>query len=88
MVEYNEIRDYIFEKYGKRVSNKWIAEIKREQGMLQFYVEGEEYCKTCPKKAEEYIIEAFEYFQILDERPDISRFNEESKNPYITVGDK
>ena len=41
MVEYNEIRDYIFEKYGKRVSNKWIAEIKREQGMLQFYVEGE-----------------------------------------------
>ncbi len=88
MVDYKEIRDYIFDKYGKRVSNKWIAEIKRERGMLQFFVENEEYERTCPKKAEEYIIEAFEFFDILDERPDISKYNEEIKNPYITVGEE
>ena len=46
MVDYKEIRDYIFDKYGKRVSNKWIAEIKRERGMLQFFVENEEYERT------------------------------------------
>lgn len=74
MVSYDEIRGYILEKYGKRVSNKWIAEIKRECGMLQYEVEGEQYIKTCPPLAEKYIMEAFEHFDILSDRNDMSQF--------------
>ena len=87
MVSYDEIRDFIQQKYGKRVSNKWIAEIKRKVGMLQFEVVGgfEEFEQTCPKKAEEYIIEAFKHFEIIDDRNDLSKLNDQFTNPYMVV---
>ena len=85
MVSYDEIRDYIIEKTGKRVSNKWIAEVKRKVGMLQFTTEGEERELTCPAQAEKYIIEAFEHFNIIDDRNDLSKLNDEFNKSYMEV---
>ncbi len=86
MISYDEIRDFIIEKHGKRVSNKWIAEIKRKVGMLQFEVDGyEEFNQTCPGEAERYILEAFEHFDILDDRNDLSKLNDELNNPYTVI---
>ena len=86
MVSYDEIRDYIIQQHGKRVSNKWIAEIKRNVGMLQFTVNmEEENPQSCPKEAEKYIIEAFEHFGILEERNDLSKINDQFTNPYMVV---
>lgn len=77
MTSYDEIRGYVLEKYGLRVSNRWISEVKRECGMLQFFVEGEEDKKTCPDDVEKCIIEAFQYFDILNDRNDMSKYEQD-----------
>ena len=85
MVSYDEIRDYVLEISGKRVSNKWIAEVKRKVGMLQFNIDGEERELTCPQKAEELIIKAFEHFDIINDRNDLSKLNDEFNKSYMEI---
>lgn len=67
---YNNIKQYVFDKYGFKVSNLYIAQIKEKCGIK----ERENYNKSknedskqpmCPKEKEEAIKDAFRYFQMI-----------------------
>lgn len=67
---YNNIKQYVFDKYGFNVSNLYIAQVKEKCGIK----ERENYNKSknedikqpmCPMEKEEAIKEAFRYFQMI-----------------------
>ncbi|MEY8391774.1 23S rRNA (uracil(1939)-C(5))-methyltransferase RlmD [Lachnospiraceae bacterium 45-W7] len=67
---YREIKDYVFDKYGAKVSSLNISQIKRKNGLQV----GESYNKpktsgarvpNCPPEKERYIEEAFFHFQMV-----------------------
>ena len=67
---YQEIKDYIFEKHGVKVSSLYIAQIKEKVGIK----DRENYNKPknadtkqplCPKDKEQFIIEALKYFRMI-----------------------
>ena len=71
---YVEIKKYILDRYGTKVSSLYIAQIKRKYGIDM----GENYNKPddpnkrvpkCPKAKEEMIIEALKHFKMLE--PDV-----------------
>ncbi len=71
---YVELKKYILDRYGAKVSSLYIAQIKRKYGIDM----GENYNKPddpnkrvpkCPKAKEEMIIEALKHFKMLE--PDI-----------------
>ena len=71
---YVELKKYILERYGAKVSSLYIAQIKRKYGIDM----GENYNKPddpnkrvpkCPKAKEEMIIEALKHFKMLE--PDV-----------------
>lgn len=68
---YQEIKDYILEKYETKVSHLYIAQIKRKNGII----ERENYnlaknedtrVPNCPKEKEEMIVEALKYFGMIE----------------------
>lgn len=67
---YQEIQNYVFGKYGAKVSSLYISQIKRKNGVEV----GESYNKAktpearvpnCPVEKEKYIEEALYHFQML-----------------------
>lgn len=67
---YQEIKDYIFEKHGVKVSSLYIARIKEKYGII----ERENYNKTksedarqpqCPMEKEKLIEEALRHFKMI-----------------------
>lgn len=67
---YNNIKQYVFDKYGFKVSNLYIAQVKEKCGIK----ERENYNKPknddakqpiCPIEKEEAIKDAFRYFQMM-----------------------
>ena len=71
---YVELKKYILDRYGAKVSSLYIAQIKRKYGIDM----GENYNKPddpnkrvpkCPKAKEEMIIEALKHFKMLE--PDV-----------------
>ena len=71
---YVELKKYILDRYGTKVSSLYIAQIKRKYGIDM----GENYNKPedpnarvpkCPKAKEEMIIEALKHFKML--KPDV-----------------
>ena len=67
---YNNIKQYVFEKYGFKVSNLYIAQVKEKCGIK----ERENYNKPknvdlnqpiCPVEKEEAIKDAFRHFQMI-----------------------
>lgn len=71
---YVELKQYILDKFGAKVSSLYIAQIKRKYGIDM----GENYNKPddpnkrvpkCPRAKEEMIIEALKHFRMLE--PDV-----------------
>lgn len=67
---YEQIKAYIMEKHGVKVSNLYIAQIKRKCGIKlaeNFNLPKSEDAKqpVCPAEKEEYIIEALKYFKMV-----------------------
>ncbi|WP_064580777.1 23S rRNA (uracil(1939)-C(5))-methyltransferase RlmD [Streptobacillus moniliformis] len=69
-VTYNNIKQYVFDKYGFKVSNLYIAQVKEKYGIKEI----ENYNKPknndskhaiCPIEKEKAIKDAFRYFQII-----------------------
>jgi 23S rRNA (uracil1939-C5)-methyltransferase len=67
---YNEIKEYIYEKYQVKVSSLYISQVKRKLGLHV----GESYNKpkndsahvpTCPEKKEKIIVEALKHFKMI-----------------------
>ena len=67
---YNNIKQYVFDKYGFKVSNLYIAQVKEKCGIK----ERENYNKpknddskkpNCPIEKEEAIKDAFRHFQMI-----------------------
>ena len=67
---YEEIKDYVLEHSGLKVSNLYIAQVKRKCGII----ERENYNKAksedamqpkCPLEKEEAIVEALKVFQMI-----------------------
>ena len=67
---YEEIKEYVLEKFGMKVSHLYIAQVKRKCGII----ERENYNKAkaegvkvpkCPEEKEKAIIDALMYFQMI-----------------------
>jgi len=67
---YSNIKQYVFDKYGFKVSSLYIAQVKEKCGIK----ERENYNKPkngdskqpiCPTEKEEAIKDAFRYFQMI-----------------------
>lgn len=67
---YQQIQNYVLDKYGAKVSSLYISQIKRKNGLEV----GESYNKSktpearvpnCPSEKEKYIEEALYYFQMI-----------------------
>lgn len=67
---YKQIQNYVFEKFGFKVSNLYIAQVKEKYGIK----ERENYNKSknedskqpiCPAEKEEAIKDAFRHFKML-----------------------
>lgn len=67
---YQEIQNYVLDKYGAKVSSLYISQIKRKNGLEV----GESYNKSktpetrvpnCPSEKEKYIEEALHYFRMI-----------------------
>lgn len=68
---YVEIKAYIKEKYGVKVSSLYIAQIKRKYGLdlgKNYNLSKKENARvpTCPKEKEAYIVDALKHFRMLD----------------------
>ena len=70
MVTYVEIKAWVLEHYGFKVSSLYVAQIKRKCGLEV----GENYNKAksedskvpiCPKEKEDAIMETFKYFRMI-----------------------
>lgn len=66
---YSEIKEYIEKKYGMKVSNLNIAQIKDKVGLEKRknynIVEGKSRIPNCPIDKEEAIMDAFRYYNLI-----------------------
>ena len=67
---YAEIKEYIFNNYGVKVSTLYISQIKRKNGieMRDNYNKSQKAVAKvpqCPPKKEKYIVEALKHFQMI-----------------------
>lgn len=67
---YNNIKQYVFDKYGFKVSNLYIAQVKewcgiKERENCNRPKSGDSKQPICPKEKEEAIKDAFRYFQMI-----------------------
>lgn len=68
---YVEIKAYIKEKFGVKISSLYIAQIKRKYGLdlgKNYNLSKKENARvpTCPKEKEAYIMDALKHFRMLD----------------------
>ena len=67
---YEQIKNYVLEKYGFKVSTLYIAQVKRKYGLdvrEHYNVSKNENQKVpqCPIKKEEAILDALKYFHMI-----------------------
>ena len=68
MTSYQEIKNYVLEKHGRRVKSGWIAHAKEVCGIPVKNAgnrKGNERLWPCPKKNLSLIKEAFEHFDMI-----------------------
>ena len=68
---YEEIKAYVLEKYGLKVSSLYISQVKRKCGLdvgQNYNLSKKEDAKVpqCPPEKEAAIVEALKYFQMLE----------------------
>lgn len=68
---YDEIKAYVLEKYGLKVSSLYISQVKRKCGLdvgPNYNLSKKEDAKVpqCPPEKEAAIVEALKYFQMLE----------------------
>ena len=92
---YVEIKAYVLEKFGLKVSSLYIAQIKRKYGtdMRKNYnlaADPDKHVPKCPRQKEEAIMEALKHFKMLDETveliDDMEGKHEEAEMLYIHQG--
>lgn len=67
---YDEIKTYVLEKYGLKVSQLYIAQVKRKCGIIErknYNVSKKENAKVpqCPPEKEAAIMDALKHFQMI-----------------------
>ncbi len=66
---YQEIKDYVLEKHGLKVSTLYISQVKAKCGIIERECynkgEGKSRVPQCPKEKEEAIIDALNHFQMI-----------------------
>ena len=66
---YQEIKDYVFKKFGLNVSSLYIAQTKTKYGIIERenYYKGKEGHRvpSCPKEKEDAIVDALKYFKMI-----------------------
>lgn len=67
---YREIKEYILEKYKVKVTNLYIAQIKRKYGLIErvnYNLSKKEAVKVpkCPPDKEEFITETLKHFKMI-----------------------
>jgi hypothetical protein len=67
---YKEIQEYVLEKYGLKVSNLYISQVKRKCGLEvgeNYNLPKSENAKQpqCPEEKEKAIRDALEYFRMI-----------------------
>ncbi len=66
---YQEIKDYVFKKFGLNVSSLYIAQTKTKYGIIERenYYKGKEGHRVpnCPKEKEDAIVDALKYFKMI-----------------------
>ncbi|MGB4984493.1 MAG: 23S rRNA methyltransferase [Erysipelotrichaceae bacterium] len=68
---YDEIKDYVLDNSGLKVSSLYIAQVKDKMGIkecVNYHVSKKEDAKVpkCPADKEKAIIEALEHFSVID----------------------
>ena len=67
---YSEIKEYVLEKFGLKVSSLYIAQVKEKYGIIEREnynlpkTEGNRVPK-CPKEKEDAITDALQYFKMI-----------------------
>ena len=67
-VSYREIKDYVREQYGIKLSNLDIVQVKEKHGLLVRGEHKEDKAKCSPKR-EAAILDAFKHFRLLEDKP-------------------
>ena len=67
---YSEIKQYVLEKYGLKVSSLYIAQIKQKYGIIErenYNLPKTEGSKVpqCPKDKEDAIVDALKHFKMI-----------------------
>ena len=66
---YQEIKDYVFDKFGLKVSSLYISQVKAKCGIIERenYNKGKEGHKVpqCPKEKEDAIMDALRHFRMV-----------------------
>lgn len=67
---YKEIKEYVLEKHGLKVTNLYIAQVKRKHGIIErknynVSKKDERVVPECPPKKEKAIVEALEWFGMV-----------------------
>ena len=66
---YQEIKDYVFDKYGLKVSTLYISQVKSKCGIIERenYNKGKEGHRVpkCPKEKEDAIMDALRHFKMV-----------------------
>ena len=67
---YQEIKDYVFEKHGIKVSSLYIAQVKEKLGIKErenynFPKDADAKQPQCPKDKERLIVEALKHFKMI-----------------------
>lgn len=68
MATYDQIRDYVKEKYGYKPKDCWIADVKEQAGLPVLRAwnrAGEERQVPCPPKKVDAILDAFRHFGMI-----------------------
>ena len=66
---YSEIKDWILDQYGLKVSSLYVAQIKDKCGIREYeaynHGKGEHHVPKCPSEKEEAIRAAFKHFNMI-----------------------
>lgn len=69
MATYNEIKEYVLNKYNINIQTCWIAHVKEKFGLLSRTapnrIDETERVKPCPENKEKYIEDAFKFFKMI-----------------------
>ena len=70
MATYGQIKDYVLEHSGLKISSLYIAQVKQKYGIIErenYHKAKNENAKQpqCPKEKEDAIVEALRYFRMI-----------------------